>query len=104
MDSFNRLLERADLSGFWATVRKTVRPMLSDRCLSCLSVCNVGVLVMLVKCLPKISLCSNTQRPWNENRGAPTSRYVQRRFVIVDRTFSSVLHRWIEAADIPEQQ
>jgi len=33
---------------FWATVCKTVRPMLSDRCLSslsvCLSVCNVGVL------------------------------------------------------------
>jgi len=35
---------------FWATVWKTVRPMLSDRCLSCpvlsvcLSVCNVGVL------------------------------------------------------------
>ena len=28
---------------FWATVCKTVRPMLSDRCLSC-SVCNVGVL------------------------------------------------------------
>ena len=34
--------------GFWATVWKTVRPMLSDRCLSvmsvCLSVCNIGVL------------------------------------------------------------
>jgi len=34
---------------FWATVSKTVRPMLSDRCLSVLtcpvlSVCNVGVL------------------------------------------------------------
>jgi len=29
---------------FWATVCKTVRPMLSDPCLSCLSVCNVGVL------------------------------------------------------------
>ena len=29
---------------FWATVCKTVRPMLSDRCLSFLSVCNVGVL------------------------------------------------------------
>ena len=30
---------------FWATVCETVRPMLSDRCLSvCLSVCNVGVL------------------------------------------------------------
>jgi len=28
---------------FWATVCKTVRPMLSDRCLSC-SVCNVDVL------------------------------------------------------------
>jgi len=26
-------------SCFWATVYKTVRPMLSDRCLSCLSVC-----------------------------------------------------------------
>jgi len=24
---------------FWATVYKTVRPVLSDRCLSCLSVC-----------------------------------------------------------------
>ena len=33
--------------GFWATVCKTVCPMLSDRCLtvlSCLSVCNVGAL------------------------------------------------------------
>jgi len=30
--------------GFWATVCKTVRPMQSDRCLSCLSVCDVGVL------------------------------------------------------------
>ena len=29
---------------FWATVCKTVRPMLSDRCLSCLSVYDVGVL------------------------------------------------------------
>jgi len=41
---------------------------------------------MLVKFLPKILGCSNTQRPWNENRGASTSRYVERRFVIVDRT------------------
>ena len=31
-------------SGFWATVYKTVHPTLSDRCLSVLSVCNVGVL------------------------------------------------------------
>ena len=32
-------------ASFWATVCKTVRPMLSDRCLSvCLSVCDVGVL------------------------------------------------------------
>jgi len=29
---------------FWANVCKTVRPMLSDRCPVCLSVCNVGVL------------------------------------------------------------
>jgi len=29
---------------FWATVYKTVRPMLLDRCLSVLSVCNVSVL------------------------------------------------------------
>ena len=29
---------------FWATVCKTVRPTLSDRCQSVLSVCNVGVL------------------------------------------------------------
>ena len=28
----------------WATVCKAVRPMLSDRCLSCLSVCDVSVL------------------------------------------------------------
>ena len=27
---------------FWATVCKTVRPLLWDRCLSCLPVCNVG--------------------------------------------------------------
>jgi len=29
---------------FWATVCATIRPMLSDHCLSCLSVCYVGVL------------------------------------------------------------
>ena len=29
---------------FWATVCKTVRPTLSDRCLSVCSICNVGVL------------------------------------------------------------
>jgi len=29
---------------FWSTVFKTVRPILSDRCLSVLSVCDVGVL------------------------------------------------------------
>jgi len=29
---------------FWATVSKTVHPMLSDRCLSVCPVCNVGVL------------------------------------------------------------
>jgi len=29
---------------FWATVSKTVRPMLSDRCLSVCPVCDVGVL------------------------------------------------------------
>ena len=29
---------------FWATVCKAVCPMLSDRCLSVLSVCDVGVL------------------------------------------------------------
>jgi len=29
---------------FWATACKTVRPMLSDHCLSVLSVCDVGVL------------------------------------------------------------
>ena len=34
----------AKATPFWATVCKTVRPMLSDRCLSVLSVCNVGVL------------------------------------------------------------
>ena len=36
-------------SVFWATVCITVRPMLSDRCLSCLSVCPV-LSVMLVYC------------------------------------------------------
>ena len=38
---------------FWATVCKTVRPMLSDRCLSCLSVlsvCPVCLSVTLVYC------------------------------------------------------
>jgi len=34
----------ATSTSFWATVCKTVRPMLSDRCFSCLSVCDVGVL------------------------------------------------------------
>jgi len=36
-DLFELLLINGDLT-FWATVCKTVRPMLSDRCLSCLSV------------------------------------------------------------------
>jgi len=31
-------------SRFWATVCKTIRPMLSDRCLPVLSVCDVDVL------------------------------------------------------------
>jgi len=35
---------RCILHVFWATVCKTVHPMLSDRCLSCLSVYDVGVL------------------------------------------------------------
>ena len=30
--------------GFWATVCKTVRPILSDRCLPVLSICDVDVL------------------------------------------------------------
>jgi len=34
---------------FWATVCKTVRPMLSDRCLSCLSVCLSITLVYWVQ-------------------------------------------------------
>jgi len=42
----NRRTKR--LIRFWKTVSKTVRPMLSDRCLSCLSVClpvcDIGVL------------------------------------------------------------
>jgi len=29
---------------FWATICKTVRPMLSDRCLSVLSVCDIRAL------------------------------------------------------------
>jgi len=39
-------LPHFQLSFFWATVCKTVRPMLSDRCPVCpvLSLCNVGVL------------------------------------------------------------
>jgi len=33
------------LVSFWATICKTVRPMLSDRCLSCaVCLCNIGVL------------------------------------------------------------
>ena len=32
------------LTDFWATVCRTVRRMLSDSCLSCLFVCDVGVL------------------------------------------------------------
>jgi len=39
--------------GFWGTVCKTVRPMLSDRrpvCLYCLSVLSVCLSVMLVYC------------------------------------------------------
>jgi len=40
-------LLRPRVKGFWATVCKTVRSMLSDRCLSCLSLC---LSVMLVYC------------------------------------------------------
>jgi len=45
--SFSRLSPRRNFGAtkdrFWATVCKTVRPMLSVRCLSvCMSVCNVG--------------------------------------------------------------
>ena len=29
---------------FWATICKMVRPMLSDHCMSCFSVCDVGAL------------------------------------------------------------
>ena len=39
--AYQELLESVT---FWATVCKTVHRMLSDRCLSILSVCNVGVL------------------------------------------------------------
>jgi len=41
--STNRQRRIKILPDFWATVCITVRSMLSDRCLSCLSVCNVGV-------------------------------------------------------------
>jgi len=34
----------SDITNFWATVSKMVRPNLSVRCLSVLSVCNVGAL------------------------------------------------------------
>jgi len=37
---FTRIVSgQSALMHFWATVCKTVRPILSDRCLSCLSVC-----------------------------------------------------------------
>jgi len=46
-----RMASNIDLAvpnSFWATICKTFRPVLSDRCLSCLSVslsvCNIGVL------------------------------------------------------------
>ena len=43
--SVNSLLDfLKKLDSFWATVRKTVRCMLSDRSLSVCPVCNVGVL------------------------------------------------------------
>jgi len=42
------IIKSVFLCSFWATVCKTVRPMLPNRCLSvclsCLSVCDVGVL------------------------------------------------------------
>jgi len=40
----NRQRRMKILPDFWATVCITVHSILSDRCLSCLSVCNVGVL------------------------------------------------------------
>ena len=42
----------SNLSHFWATICKTVHPMLSDHCLSvlsCLSVCDVGVIWIKMK-------------------------------------------------------
>jgi len=54
------------VSIFWATVCKTVCPMLSDRCLSvcrsCLSVCNVGVL--WTNGLTDQDETSHAGRPW----------------------------------------
>jgi len=42
--SEGRLKRYTGITSFWATVCKTVRPMLSDRCLSaCVSVCYVSV-------------------------------------------------------------
>jgi len=38
------LFDNRPLYSFWATVCKTVRPMLSNRYLSVCPVCNVGVL------------------------------------------------------------
>jgi len=40
----NNLKGHSNVYNFWATVCKTVRPVLWDRCLSVLSVCDVGVL------------------------------------------------------------
>ena len=41
---------RRKLRGFGATVCKTVRPMLSDRCLSVMYVCHIHLPVTLVYC------------------------------------------------------
>ena len=53
---------------FWATVCKTVRHILSDRCLSvcpvCLSVCNVGVLRLNGSMHQDETWHADTPRPW----------------------------------------
>ena len=59
----------SQMTYFWATVCKTVRPMLSVRCLSCpvlsvcLSVCNVGVLWL--------NDCTDQDETWHAGRPRP---------------------------------
>ena len=66
---------------FWATICKTVRPMLSDHCPVCLSVCNVGVL------WPNCSM--DQDETWRGGRSRPRPHCVRRGPISPEKGHSS---------------